>query len=498
MSGVKMKYTRFCYVFTFFLLILNACGDEKSTQSSLDEASQELSSSADIFTSSSGSDVFSSSNLVEEKKITVSSCSSFSISDESSSSQRDTIISVAKENSSNKCVFDGKWEFLSNYFNCDSLVVNVLDSIWFGRGRPDYDSSLQWFSKETCQHDFPQNVETCILNDFYYTIEQMLELDLEFERDSVSDEYVGCKYGYEGYVLKYDNHLPKKEVQDFTIIVTNNASLLSSSSETSSSSEISSSSISSSSVSSSSKQISSSSVVVSSSSYFVIPDSLVNTPRTISLNEIEEALKESLYRNLFATDTFRYDYSMSGRAQTTPFSQNYYFISKGRDKLYYQQSLDYDYLKKTRIIINGTRKKVIFVNDGTSRVGSVTQEYIDSVRTEFKKVFNNPLDSGVWYEPEQITDSIYRVRSDAGAELYYNAYSKKCEMWTETRMMETDGEKYLADYEFRYEYEDGYVQSQKMKAVSHSTRVGDVQTLITISVSNVKSSADFSDEMFEF
>ena len=494
MLFAKMKYTRICYALALSLFFFNACGDDKSTQLPLDDAFQELSSPTISYTSSSGSVLSSSSIFVEEKNSTVSSCSSFSTSEESSSSQEDSLISVVPEKINKECVFDGKWKLFSDYFYCDSLIVVGSDSIWFGSGRPDYDPDLQRFSKEVCRSNNPEKEKACCLQDYDATIEQFLD-DLEFELDSESNKYVDS----EGYIVKYDNDPPKKDVQDFSIIITNNISLLSSSSEESSSS-FSSSSVSSSSekISSSSEARSSSSSVLSSSSYFVIPDSLVNTPRTISLNEIEEALKESLYRNLFATDTFRYDYSMSGRAQTTPFSQNYYFISKGRDKLYYQQSLDYDYLKKTRIIINGTRKKVIFVNDGTSRVGSVTQEYIDSVRTEFKKVFNNPLDSGVWYEPEQITDSIYRVRSDAGAELYYNAYSKKCEMWTETRMMETDGEEYLADYEFRYEYEDGYVQSQKMKAVSHSTRVGDVQTLITISVSNVKSSADFSDEMFEF
>jgi hypothetical protein len=484
MSSERMKYTRICDALIFFLLILNACGDDKSTEVALDDARQELSDSAVSFSSS--------------REFVFSSSSSFSTSDGSSSSQENSLISATSKEISKECAFAGKWEFLAVYFNCDSLVVDGTDSIWFGRGRPDYDPELQSFSKELCQSSNPEREKACCLMDYDYAIVQLLR-EFEFKLDSEFNEYVGYKKDYEGYILKYDNCPPKKDVLDYTIIITNNFSFSSSSSEASSSS------FSSSSVSSSSEKISSSSEarsssVVSSSSYFVIPDSLVNNPRTITLNEIENALKESLYRNLFATDSFQLNYSMYGRTGIISFNQTYFFVSKGRDKLYYQQSMNDEYSKKTRIIINGNRKKVIFLDDGSSSEGEVTQEYIDSVRTEFSEhmVFNNPLDSGQWFEPEQITDSIYRVRNDVGSELYYNAASKQCEMWTETHVLEVSGEEAPADYEFRYEYVDGYVKSQKMNAVAHSTRVGEVKVMLTVSVSNVKSSADFSDEMFEF
>ena len=236
MSSERMKYTRICDALIFFLLILNACGDDKSTEVALDDARQELSDSAVSFSSS--------------REFVFSSSSSFSTSDGSSSSQENSLISATSKEISKECAFAGKWEFLAVYFNCDSLVVDGTDSIWFGRGRPDYDPELQSFSKELCQSSNPEREKACCLMDYDYAIVQLLR-EFEFKLDSEFNEYVGYKKDYEGYILKYDNCPPKKDVLDYTIIITNNFSFSSSSSEASSSS------FSSSSVSSSSEKISS-------------------------------------------------------------------------------------------------------------------------------------------------------------------------------------------------------------------------------------------------
>lgn len=504
--------TNFCKIFTLFaffsLLILQGCGDSESTQSPQEEFIEDTSRSDESYDSSSSSSTSEDTN-------TIISSSSFLEKKVSSSSE---IASLASSTSEETCIekkFAGKWEFLSKFFTCDSVVVNGVDSTWYGQGRADYDYGDESFVKSLCNSDDPEILAYCYAELFDSDVEEAL-VNMEFHWKSSTQEYVSSKEGFEIYSLLYSVHQWKSAQYEFSIKILNKRLVESSSSGEESSSSYSSSSSfvssssqssssmpeSSSSVSSSSSQNSSSSSALSSSSelssssFFVIPDSLVNHPYLLTLAEIKETIKESMYGSLFATDSFQIRYSMSGRVKSMNFGSSYTFISKGKDKLYYEQSLDTDYLKNTRTIINGERKKVIFLDDRSSRLSTVTQEYIDSVRIEFSQrmLFKNPLDSGVWQEPEQITDSIYRVRSDAGAELYYNSASKKCEMWTENLIVEGNP----TDYEYRYEYVDGFVKSQMMNAVTHSSAAGDVSVSLTVTLSSAKTSADFSDRLFEF
>lgn len=269
---------------------------------------------------------------------------------------------------------------------------------------------------------------------------------------------------------------------------------VSSSSEESSSSELSSSSVSSSSVSSSS--VSSSSVVESSSSYyFVIPEGPAQNVYTISLAEVKRNIQNTLEGGLFATDTFEIKYTMRGNASGMTYGADYYFVSKGKDKCYYEQSMDTDYSKKTRIIINGDRRKVIFF-DGTAAKFLVTeQSYTDSVRKTLGMPFKNPLDSLEWKEPVQVDDSIFRVTRYDGAELYYNANKKGWELFVE-QYISDDGD--IVDVEYRLEYENGLVAKQNFLAIIHSNKLGrDVSSALTITPLLFRSADSFPDRLFE-
>ena len=270
----------------------------------------------------------------------------------------------------------------------------------------------------------------------------------------------------------------------------------SSSVDTSSSSEESSSSeSSSSSVSSSSESFSS--VVASSSSsyYFVIPEGPAKNIYTLSLAEIKQNVQKSMGGGLFATDTFEIKYTMRGNASGMTYGADYYFVSKGKDKCYYEQSMDTDYLKKTRIVINGDRRKIIFFDGTATKFLATEQSYTDSVRKVLGKPFKNPLDSLEWKEPVQIDDSIFRVTRYDGAELYYNANKKGWELFVE-QYISDDGD--IVDAEYRLEYENGLVAKQKFLAIIHSNKLGrDVSSALTITPLIFRSAAEFPDRLFE-
>ena len=264
---------------------------------------------------------------------------------------------------------------------------------------------------------------------------------------------------------------------------------VSSSSEKSSSSELSSSSVSSSSVSSSS-------VVESSSSYyFVIPEGPAQNVYTISLAEVKRNIQNTLEGGLFATDTFEIKYTMRGNASGMTYGADYYFVSKGKDKCYYEQSMDTDYSKKTRIIINGDRRKVIFFDGTATKFLATEQSYTDSVRKALGMPFKNPLDSLEWKEPVQVDDSIFRVTRYDGAELYYNANKKGWELFVE-QYISDDGD--IVDVEYRLEYENGLVAKQNFLAIIHSNKLGrDVSSALTITPLLFRSADSFPDRLFE-
>lgn len=268
-----------------------------------------------------------------------------------------------------------------------------------------------------------------------------------------------------------------------------------SSSENSSSSELSSSSISSSSISSSS--VSSSSVEESSSSsyYFVIPEGPAKNVYTLSLAEVKQNVQNTMDGGLFSTDTFEIKYTMRGNASGMTYGADYYFVSKGKDQCYYEQSLDTDYSKKTRIVINGDRRKVIFFDGTSTRLLATEQSYTDSVRKVLGMPFKNPLDSLEWKEPVQVDDSIFRVTRYDGAELYYNANKKGWELYME-QYISDDGD--IVDAEYRLEYKDGVVVKQNFLAIIHSGKLGrDISSAVTITSLLFRSSATFPDRLFE-
>lgn len=244
---------------------------------------------------------------------------------------------------------------------------------------------------------------------------------------------------------------------------------------------------------SSSEPSSSASPVVSSSSYyFVIPEKNVVTPKTVSLDEVKTNIQTSMLKDFFANDTFEISYNTVG-ITLIRFTTNVYFVSKGKDKLYYDQSLDVDYNKKTRNVINGERRKIIFLDDHSIRIVSVSQDYTDSVRTYFCNQLINPIDSTEWGVPEQINDSVYVLAGSDGSELYYNSSKKAMELYKGERLV--DGE--LTEIEVRNEYVDGLVVKQIYKAVVHSAKAGNVEVTLTTTL-NYRKADSFPDRLFEF
>jgi hypothetical protein len=198
---------------------------------------------------------------------------------------------------------------------------------------------------------------------------------------------------------------------------------------------------------------------------------------------------------LFATDTFEIKYTMRGNASGMTYGADYYFVSKGKDKCYYEQSMDTDYSKKTRIIINGDRRKVIFFDGTATKFLATEQSYTDSVRKTLGMPFKNPLDSLEWKEPVQVDDSIFRVTRYDGAELYYNANKKGWELFVE-QYISDDGD--IVDVEYRLEYENGLVAKQNFLAIIHSNKLGrDVSSALTITPLLFRSADSFPDRLFE-
>ena len=285
------------------------------------------------------------------------------------------------------------------------------------------------------------------------------------------------------------------EISSSSVAVSSSSKPVSSSVESSSSVSSSSSEVLSSSETSSSSESSSSVAVSSSSYYFTIPEGPVKNVCTISLAEVKQNVDKAMSNDLFATDTFEISYSVKGVAAGMSYSATYYFVSKGKDRCYYEQSMDSDYLKKTRTVINGDRRKVIFFDGTAARILDTEQTYTDSIRNTLGKQFKNPFDSMEWEEPVQVDDSIFRVVRHDGAELYYNTNKKSWELFKEQTTSE-DGD--IVDEEYRPEYENGLVNKQYYVAIIHSQKLGrDVTSTITLTAS-YRSADKFPDKLFEF
>lgn len=241
---------------------------------------------------------------------------------------------------------------------------------------------------------------------------------------------------------------------------------------------------------------SSRSVVESSSSYyFVIPEGPAQKVFSISLAEIKQNINKAMSSDLFATDTFEVNYTVSGVAAGMRYSATYYFVSKGKDRCYYEQSTDSDYLKKTRTVINGDRRKVIFFDGTAARILATEQSYTDSIRNVLGKQFKNPMDSMEWKEPIQVDDSIFRVVRFDGAELYYNTNKKSWELFQE-QYISDDGD--IVDAEYRPEYENGLINKLYSVAIVHSRMLGrDVASAITLTAT-YRNAESFPDKLFDF
>ena len=232
----------------------------------------------------------------------------------------------------------------------------------------------------------------------------------------------------------------------------------------------------------------------SSSYYFVIPQGPPQTEFSVSLAEVKENTKEAMLGSLFATDTFEIQYTTNGTAYVIKFNTTTYFVSKGKEQCYYEQSMDPDYLKKTRNVINGDQRKLIFFDGTDVRILPNEQSYTDSIRNVLGKQFTNPLDSLEWEEPVQIDDSIFSVVRSDGGTLYYNSNKKSWELFT-VQYLNEDGD--TIDAEYRCEYENGLIKKQTFNAITHSTELGKDITTTVITTAAYRSAINFPDGLFK-
>ncbi|MCF0225167.1 MAG: hypothetical protein HUK20_12940 [Fibrobacter sp.] len=492
-KGNFQRSVLFLVVFVFF-----SCGDSSSSSSDINESENIGGNSAVVEDFSSAMENFSSSveSFSLSSEMVSSSSTKISISQDEQNSSSNTQ-NDSSSSSVTKVDCDGfpeQWKFLNEHFICREFSVNGRDSVWIGVSIENYD-----FARLYLFLDFDITSEESKANAFVIDLISFWEGE-DFEQISnMSNVFISQKKGFENSSLflfvessngetfkdyreiwvEIHNYIPQ-----ITDVSSSSAPASSSSEMKNSSSEVSSCSSAESSGSTKySSSMSSSSIVLgSSSSWFAIPScSSITKPREISLAEVDENLKECLWKNLFITNNFRFNYKARVTTMGVNSSSTLYFVSKGKDKIYYEEN------GKIVDIINGNRHK--------SGSETVTQEYIDSVRTVLGfTVTYNPLDSGVWGNPIQVSDSLFRLDSDDGSYFYYNVFSKRIEMyWTS---QEKDG--ILVDQELRYGYDElGYVNMQRFNIVSHTSSM-DVSVVIISTITQVQSSEDVQDSLFEF
>lgn len=505
----------------FVLVFLWACGDDSHDNGSMPV--EELSSSSE----SDSLQTFISESSYKEPASSINTPagkSSSSVAQSSSAVEESTLVSAACPG------FPKSFEFLDTYFKCESLIVAGKDSVWRGLAREDFDFSPYLVPSEEYPFELDSTDEDQMRLFYYESFtdsydEEFMEKGFKFVGLQGRIYYISDNKIYSGYSLReyetkknahYDeNYLELGiEVCNFVPDTTksgnsegdacifedcSSSSVKSSSSVESSSSAESSCSVesSSSAKSSSSSLPSSSSAVPSSSSYwFEIPSSSsITVPKQIALEEVVENAMESMWRNLMATNNFELSHNTKGYAYPISFGTSCYFVTKGRDKLYYEEKSSPAY-NDSRNIINGNQRKYIDLGTKKTVVYETTQDYADSVRKALTvSSFHCPLDSGSWSAPVQVTDSIYRVEREDGAYFYYNSFKKVIEYYFWTTVLERG---ILANYEERYIYDEtGHLNEVRILGSGYSEELGRSAETTLVTTIVIRSAENFPDRLFE-
>lgn len=284
----------------------------------------------------------------------------------------------------------------------------------------------------------------------------------------------------------------------------------SSSKKTSSSSELALSSSEKKSVESSSSEEALSSEGVSSSSGFVVPESSVSSPVSLSFDTVYANVKESLLQNFLRLDSIEFEYQLNYSG-----TYKYRYISNGPNRLYLYQSKDLAVLeqlkngfatkvfgKTTENIVKDSVRKLVDVSNvdeyrkPVSYVLGISESFKDSLRANFVygAIFN-PLDSGNWNTPVQITDDIFEMKNDSKYKAYYSLSKRRLELYTYFIVEDGGG----ADAEMRFVYDDeGYVKEIRIDVLSHSDAGLSLHSTVLTEITKRKIGTVISDKLFDF
>ena len=284
----------------------------------------------------------------------------------------------------------------------------------------------------------------------------------------------------------------------------------SSSKKTSSSSELALSSSEKKSVESSSSEEALSSEGVSSSSGFVVPESSVSSPVSLSFDTVYANVKESLLQNFLRLDSIEFEYQLNYSG-----TYKYRYISNGPNRLYLYQSKDLAVLeqlkngfatkvfgKTTENIVKDSVRKLVDVSNvdeyrkPVSYVLGISESFKDSLRANFVygAIFN-PLDSGNWNTPVQITDDIFEMENDSKYKAYYSLSKRRLELYTYFIVEDGGG----ADAEMRFVYDDeGYVKEIRIDVLSHSDAGLSLHSTVLTEITKRKIGTVISDKLFDF
>ena len=284
----------------------------------------------------------------------------------------------------------------------------------------------------------------------------------------------------------------------------------SSSKKTSSSSELALSSSEKKSVESSSSEEALSSEGVSSSSGFVVPESSVSSPVSLSFDTVYANVKESLLQNFLRLDSIEFEYQLNYSG-----TYKYRYISNGPNRLYLYQSKDLAVLeqlkngfatkvfgKTTENIVKDSVRKLVDVSNvdeyrkPVTYVLGISESFKDSLRANFVygAIFN-PLDSGNWNTPVQITDDIFEMENDSKYKAYYSLSKRRLELYTYFIVEDGGG----ADAEMRFVYDDeGYVKEIRIDVLSHSDAGLSLHSTVLTEITKRKIGTVISDKLFDF
>ena len=284
----------------------------------------------------------------------------------------------------------------------------------------------------------------------------------------------------------------------------------SSSKKTSSSSELALSSSEKKSVESSFSEEALSSEGVSSSSGFVVPESSVSSPVSLSFDTVYANVKESLLQNFLRLDSIEFEYQLNYSG-----TYKYRYISNGPNRLYLYQSKDLAVLeqlkngfatkvfgKTTENIVKDSVRKLVDVSNvdeyrkTVSYVLGISESFKDSLRANFVygAIFN-PLDSGNWNTPVQITDDIFEMENDSKYKAYYSLSKRRLELYTYFIVEDGGG----ADAEMRFVYdEEGYVKEIRIDVLAHSDAGLSLHSTVLTEITKRKIGTVISDKLFDF